>query len=113
MKKRGLTLIELLAVIVILAVIALIATPTIMDAIKTARKEAFLNSAYGIMEAVNDAYYGFILNHDIKKDVFYLYENGVESIYSEDIKPDYKGQVPTSGGIYLHQDGTINFALYD
>lgn len=113
MKKRGFTLIELLAVIVVLAVIALITTPTIMDAIKTARREAFLNSAYGIMEAIDDAHSYALLHHDNNIDVFYLYENGVETIYSANIKPDYKGQVPKSGGIYLHADGTINFAIYD
>ena len=48
--KKGFTLIELLAVIVILAIIALIATPIIINVIEGARKKAFENSVYGIME---------------------------------------------------------------
>ena len=52
MKKKGFTLIELLAVIVILAVIALIATPLIMNVINDAKKNAFKDSAYGIIKAV-------------------------------------------------------------
>ena len=51
MKKRGFTLIELLAVIVILAVIALIATPLIMGTITKAKKNAFIDSANGILKA--------------------------------------------------------------
>ncbi|MBE6144928.1 MAG: prepilin-type N-terminal cleavage/methylation domain-containing protein, partial [Firmicutes bacterium] len=52
-RKRGFTLIELLAVIVILAIIALIAVPVITNIIEYARREAFRDSAYGIIEAGN------------------------------------------------------------
>ena len=46
MKKRnGFTLVELLAVIVILAIILVIAVPQIMNTIKDARKGAFESSA--------------------------------------------------------------------
>ena len=42
MNKRGFTLIELLAVIILLTVIALIATPAIINIIENARKKAKL-----------------------------------------------------------------------
>ena len=45
MKKRGFTLVELLAVIVILAIILVIAVPQIMNTIKDARKGSFESSA--------------------------------------------------------------------
>lgn len=51
MKSKGFTLIELLAVIVILAVIALIATPLIMGTITKAKKNAFIDTASGIIKA--------------------------------------------------------------
>ena len=51
MKKKGFTLIELLAVIVILAVIALISVPIILNVVEKARKGAFEDSAYGIIDA--------------------------------------------------------------
>lgn len=41
MKNRGFTLLELLAVIVILAIIALIATPLILNVIEKSKEGAF------------------------------------------------------------------------
>ena len=51
-KNKGFTLVELLAVIVILALIALIATPIILNIIKDAKRSAAKNSAYGYIDAV-------------------------------------------------------------
>ena len=51
-KNKGFTLVELLAVIVILALIALIATPIILNVINDAKKQAAKDSAYGYMDAV-------------------------------------------------------------
>lgn len=48
---NGFTLIELLAVIVILAIIMLIAVPVVMNVIETARKNAFIDSALGIIRS--------------------------------------------------------------
>lgn len=50
--KKGFTLVELLAVIVILAIIALIATPIILGVIDTAKEGAAKDSAYAYIEAV-------------------------------------------------------------
>jgi len=48
----GFTLVELLAVIIILAVIALIATPIVLNVVESSRKSAFESSIYGIIEAI-------------------------------------------------------------
>jgi len=50
--KKGFTLVELLAVIIILAVIALIATPIVLNVVESSRKSAFESSIYGIIEAI-------------------------------------------------------------
>src|SRR5574344_540555 len=50
--NKAFTLIELLAVIVILAIIALISTPIILGVIENAKKGASKNSVNGYMEAV-------------------------------------------------------------
>jgi len=48
----GFTLVELLAVIIILAVIALIATPIVLNVVENSRKSAFESSIYGIIETI-------------------------------------------------------------
>ncbi len=50
---RGFTLVELLAVIVILAVIALITTPMILSQIDEVRKKSFVASAMNVLNAAN------------------------------------------------------------
>ena len=52
MKKNGFTLVELLAVTVILAVLALITTVIVSDIINSARKKAFETSTMSIYEAI-------------------------------------------------------------
>ena len=51
MKRKAFTLIELLAVIVIIAVIALITVPLVINVIEKSQRNAFIDSAYGIIEA--------------------------------------------------------------
>ena len=52
MKQKGFTLVELLAVIVILAVIALIATPQVLSMIESSRKGAAESSVLSYVDAV-------------------------------------------------------------
>ncbi|MDD2490335.1 MAG: prepilin-type N-terminal cleavage/methylation domain-containing protein, partial [Bacilli bacterium] len=52
MKKKAFTLVELLAVIVILAIILAIAIPSISGIINNATKEAFLSDAKMVLKAV-------------------------------------------------------------
>lgn len=53
--NKGFTLVELLAVIVILAIIALIATPIILNVIDTARQGSAKSAAAGYVDAVEKA----------------------------------------------------------
>lgn len=56
MNKKGFTLVELLAVIVILAIIALIATPQILNIIVSSRESATSESVDGIYKAIGIDY---------------------------------------------------------
>ena len=78
MNKKGFTLIELLAVIVILAIVALIATPLILNVIEESRKNAFKNSAYGLIEAVELDYAKDIMEDGIAGTREYEYSNFVQ-----------------------------------
>jgi prepilin-type N-terminal cleavage/methylation domain-containing protein len=54
MMKKGFTLLELLAVIVILGIIGLIAVPTVLSAVANAREGAMKSSAYGYIYALEE-----------------------------------------------------------
>ena len=56
MNKKGFSLVELLAVIVILAVIALITSPLILNVIEDSRQSAFKSSLNGIKKAIENDY---------------------------------------------------------
>lgn len=107
MKKQGFTLIELLAVIVILAVIALIATPLIMGTITKAKKNAFKDTAYGILKAGE--------NYTAEK----LLTNESNSYYGELIelpgknKINYKGTDDFTGELFVSPDGKLSLAIHN
>ena len=90
MKSKGFTLIELLAVIVILAVIALIATPLIMGTIIKAKKNAFIDTANGIIKA-GENYQAKVLMTTAGE-----VEDLVISDLTTDTKLQYKGSKPKS-----------------
>ncbi|MBS7020850.1 MAG: type II secretion system protein [Firmicutes bacterium] len=105
-KRQGFTLIELLAVIVILAVIALIATPLIMGTITKAKKNAFKDTAYGILKA-GEKYTAEIL---LKSEN--TYEGETITLPNHD-KLDYKGQDPIGGQMIISKQGDISLVIYN
>ena len=96
--KKGLTLIELLAVIVILAIITLIATPIVTNIINDARKEAAKDSTYEYVKAIENKIALSALEDR-------TYEDKDDYAYDE-IKPDIKWTIPI-GGIYSLKNGII------
>ena len=96
MKKSGFTLLELLAVIVVLAVIALIVTPFVTKAIDEAKKGAFKNSVYGIIDAAELYYASNLENRDEIPDI---------DVTTNTLK--YKGEKPTSGLVRYDTEGKI------
>lgn len=82
--KKGFTLVELLAVIVILALIAFIATPMILGLIDRVKKGAAENSTYGYIEAIE------------KSNLKNMIDNGI--------------QQSSRDGMYdLNSIGTVNY----
>lgn len=105
--KKGFTLVELLAVIVILAIIALIATPIILNVIDNAKEGSAKNSAYGYIDAVEKANAQQILkasNISVLSGTYTIGEKGttvIESKEGEGTKASFavsfKGTAPTAG----------------
>ncbi len=103
MKRKGFTLIELLAVIVILAIIVLIATPTILGVIEKAKKGAFKDSVYGLIDATSIYMAENIEEGDLKficDGTYCQLENGD--------KLSFKGEIPKSGAIKVDENQRIS-----
>lgn len=54
MKKNGFTLVELLAIIIIIGMLVTITAPYIINSINTSKKHAFKNSVEGIVRAIKE-----------------------------------------------------------
>ena len=104
MKKKGFTLVELLAVIVILAIIAVIATPMILNVIDNAKKGAAESSAYGYVDAVEKS----ILEEELKGNI--KDKNKVYNV-SDLTFVNIKGDKPTEGWVQLEKGIVKDYSL--
>ena len=94
-ENKGFTLVELLAVIVILALIALIATPIILNVINDAKKQAAKDSAYGYMDAVEK----YIVSSELEDESIPDGTYSVEELNSMGVS--VKGSTPDNGTIKI------------
>ena len=99
-KNKGFTLVELLAVIVILALIALIATPIILNVINDAKKQAAKDSAYGYMDAVEK----YIVSSELEDKSIQDGTYRVEDLNSMGVS--VKGSIPDNGTIKI-ESGSV------
>ena len=108
-RKNAFTLIELLAVIVVLAIIALIATPIVMNTIKNAKKGAAERSADSYIKQVETAVAEERLNkNEVLEGEYQITSDGnlcrdKSASCSDDnkIKIEMSGNKPTSGKIKI------------
>lgn len=100
MNKKGFTLVELLAVIVILAIIALIATPIILGVIDDARKGAAKSSALGFVDAVEKS-----IALEMVSDTNASIPASIETSNITNVK--VKGDAPTAVSLSLDSAGSV------
>lgn len=110
--KKGFTLVELLAVIVILAIIALIATPIILNVIDNAKEGAAKNSAYGYIDALEKANAQAILSDSevtLLSGTYTTSDGGKVVTYGSDksMNVNFKGDAPTDGGTLTYKNGKL------
>ena len=101
MKRKGFTLVELLAVIVILAVILTIAVPAVKKTVDSAKKKSAENDAI-MIKNIAEKYYTSNLDKD-------------EEITGVDLSTDtlsYSGEKPTKGYLYFTEDGIAYGKMY-
>ena len=124
-KKNAFTLIELLAVIVVLAIIALIATPIVMNTIKNAKKGAAERSADSYIKQVETVVATERLEGNILEGEYIIQPDGnlcpVSGCGEDDkdkIIVDMEGNKPTSGTITINNgqvtnESTMTIGEYD
>ena len=103
-KNKGFTLVELLAVIVILALIALIATPIILNVINDAKKQAAKDSAYGYMDAVEK----YIVSSELEDKSIQDRTYSVEELNK---KISVKGSTPDNGNIEIKNSSVKSYDI--
>lgn len=102
LNKKGFTLVELLAVIVVLAIIMIFAIPNVMNSVDDARKGMFKNYAQKVMNSAEQTYQTDILLNNAGKTCYTLSDLGLES------SGNYRGKVVVN----IKSDQTAEFFLY-
>ena len=107
MKTQGFTLVELLAVIVILAVLALIATPVVLSIIDDAKESAMLRSAEMYLSGVENA----VMRENMNSGGNFrpsecTITNGNMTCGSTNVEVEVDGEVPSAGTI-VFENGKI------
>ena len=104
-KKNGFTLVELLAIIIILGIIALITVPVILDIIDKSKEGAIKDSAYGYVDAVNKLYFsGSLHGRDGVSDGYYT----VAQLNSMGVSVSVE---PSEGWVELEDDLVVSYSL--
>ena len=75
--KKGFTLVELLAVIVIIGLIATITSPIITDVITTSKRKSFEDSAITLTKAAQNYYSSLTLDDTVKIPILVTFEGTV------------------------------------
>ena len=104
-RNKGFTLVELLAVIVILAVISLITISIIGNVIEDSRKKAFESSVQGIVEVAD--YYA--IEHDGIYE--FLFDEEKRGTTEKGEQLDYRGAMEADGKLYIDSNGNVSLCL--
>jgi prepilin-type N-terminal cleavage/methylation domain-containing protein len=113
MKEEGFTLIEVLAVLILLTILAVITVPIILGIIDDSKMNAFKASSYGIIQSAKNIYIETLYAGDTPENIVFTYTAGVESSEPTGKKLNYDGGNPTSGQVSLTNGGQIAIAIYE
>jgi len=102
-KEKGFTLVELIAVIILLGIIALIAIPTVNELLKEARMSAFEDTAYGLVRAGTLYYQKQELRDEVTSNITFT--------FPEATGLEVSGKKPSSGTMVVDIDGNVSLAV--
>jgi len=106
MNKKAFTLVELLAVIIILGVLAMLIGPKIVNTLDEAEKNTYMTSAEGIVKAATYKYSNNDVVGDTNKEIIIDYKEGINTDYL-----DFNGDKPESGQVKITEKGKVALAL--
>ena len=111
MNKKGFTLIEIIAVLVILAIIALITTPIIFGVIEDSRKNTFTRSVEEMKNVIDMDYNEYARSGKVT----YIYENNKlicsKCNEGKDMELDFTGEISDASGTFYDTDGQITLSI--
>lgn len=105
MKKNGFTLVELLAIIIVIGMLVTITSPYVIRSIRTSRKHTFKNSVEGMIRVIQSE-----ANEGNYENMHYTISNGT-------ITDQNGNTLKTSGGngetgeAYLNMTGRVSLAV--
>ena len=105
MKNKGFTLVELLAVIILIGIISLIIVPNINSSIENSKKKTAINSSLAYIKSIKDYYSTNILEEDFE------IIDGYNRIDVLNKYVDVSNDLPTDGYI-LFSDGKVTKAEF-
>ena len=122
--KKGFTLVELLAVIIIIGIIATITTPIVLNVISTAKAKSFEDSTTLLLKASQNYYSSQSLEETVKLplQITFKNQNQTNTYTNAQTKKEetstesllkYSGTNPDSGTIKIDKDGKISMAVYN
>lgn len=123
MMKKGFTLVELLAVIVIIAIIAVITSPIVINVVNNTKVKGFEDSAISLLKAAQNYYNSQPLDEVVKLPLQITFKNQNETNVYTNAQTnqdetstkrllDYSGTNPDSGTIKIDKDGKVSMAIY-
>ncbi|MCI9110310.1 MAG: type II secretion system protein [Bacilli bacterium] len=104
MDKKGFTLVEILAVIVILGIIGAITVPFIMNIVTKARRDAFVDSSRHLVKAASHYRTNAVMNHT---------DRTLNINFSTDKCPlEVSGELPNSGNLKMDEKGNVELRVW-